>query len=515
MVSSNGLQVHTISSSHGRPFMKPTKRPVTGVLLTLLEQSSGSPISLSTRVYRAIRSAILDASLHPGDRLPSTRTLAADLAISRSTAEAAYVQLEDEGYLTRSVGNGSYVSNGAGLRAGNPSQRTALRTSIQSDALSRRGRHIADMGGCIDPRMVKAFSAGMPALESFPTDIWQRLLARHARANATDWMMYGDQQGLPQLREVLAQYLSLSRGVDCDAEQVIVLTSSQQALNLIATIMLDNGDRIWIEDPGYRGAQTAFSAAGATLVPVPVDMDGLRVDHALAVAPQARLAYVTPSHQYPLGMTLSLPRRLQLIDWARRENAWIVEDDYDSEFHYDSRPVAAIHGLDQHQRVLYIGTFSKVMFPGLRIAYLVVPKPLVASFVTARSQFDGHTSPLLQAVLADFMQDGHFMAHVRRMRDLYRARRDIFMEEMQRHLGNRLLPQAAQGGLQVACLLADQRLSDQRIAQRAAQLGIDLPLLSRLYLGETKRQGFVMGFSALTPQQIRNGIVQLAALWRG
>ncbi|HYC42510.1 MAG TPA: PLP-dependent aminotransferase family protein [Noviherbaspirillum sp.] len=489
--------------------MNTSTRTFTGALLTLLEQDGGLPGTLSTRVYRAIRSTILDSTLKAGDRLPSTRTLATDLSISRSTAEAAYAQLEDEGYLTRGVGSGSYVSAHA---ATGRQARKSHTSSLASVTLSKRGAQIARMGGCVDARVVRAFSAGMPALESFPAETWHKLLARHARHDAPQWMMYGDQQGLPALREAIAQYLSLSRGVNCDASQVIVLTSSQQALGLIAMMMLDDGDPVWLEEPGYRGAQTAFSGAGASIVPVPVDADGLRVDEGIHLQPRARLAYVTPSHQYPLGVTLSLSRRLQLIEWARQSSAWIVEDDYDSEFHYDSRPVSAIHGLDQHECVLYVGTFSKVLFPGLRLAYLVVPRQMVPAFVTARSQVDGHASPLMQAVLADFMRDGHFMAHVRRMRELYRARRDIFMEETDRHLRDRLVPLAAQGGLQTSCLLADQRQSDQRLAGLAADAGIDLPRLSRLYLGMDKRNGFVMGYSALTPTAIREGIRSLARI---
>ncbi|WP_225984583.1 MocR-like pyridoxine biosynthesis transcription factor PdxR [Noviherbaspirillum aerium] len=497
--------------------MPASGRKLSGVLLTLLEQNHDRQPSLSGRLYRAIRSAIMDGTLQAGDRLPSTRALASDLSLSRSTAEAAYAQLEEEGYLQRRTGSGSFVSSASARPVsgpGSPRGKAALPQAAPQMLLSGRGQRIADMGGCVDALEVRAFSAGMPALDSFPAATWQRLLARHARHAPQRWMMYGDRQGLPQLREAIAQYLSLSRGVDCDAQQVLVLTSSQQALTLVAMMMLDDGDQVWLEDPGYRGAQTAFSGAGATAVPVPVDGEGMRVDEALRLAPQARLAYVTPSHQYPLGMALSLPRRLQLIEWARREQAWIVEDDYDSEFHYDSRPIAAIHGLDHHQRVLYVGTFSKVLFPGIRIAYLVVPKPLVPAFVAGRSQIDGHTSPLTQAVLADFMQDGHFMAHVRRMRELYRARRDIFLDELERHLGGRLLPGSAAGGLQMSCLLPDQRNTDRNLSGIAADAGIDLPPLSRLYLGPHARQGFVMGFSALAPAEIRGAMKRLAAAWR-
>ncbi|HYD93732.1 MAG TPA: PLP-dependent aminotransferase family protein [Noviherbaspirillum sp.] len=497
-----------------RPFARSAGRAVAGVLLPLLEQGSALPGTLATRVYRAIRAAILDGTLREGERLPSTRTLAADLAVSRSTAEAAYAQLEDEGYVRRGVGSGSYVGSAPVARTGDGSAARLPPPSAPSPRFSERGRAVALAGACIDARAIRAFSAGMPALDAFPAQTWQRLLARQARRDPASWMMYSDPQGLPSLREAIAQYLALSRGVHCDASQVIVLGSSQQALGLIAMMMLDAGDPVWLEEPGYRGAQTAFAAAGATLVPVPVDADGFCVEQGLRLAPQAKLAYVTPSHQYPLGMTLSLARRLQLLAWARDNGAWIVEDDYDSEFHYDSRPVSAIQGLDRQQRVLYVGTFSKVLYPGLRLAYLVVPKPMVAAFVTARTQVDGHAPALMQAALADFMQDGHFMAHVRRMRELYRARRDILMEELQRHLGDRLLPQASQGGMQAACLLADQRTADTRIADEAAAAGIDLPPLSRLYLGAKQRNGFVMGFSALAPSDIRAGARSLARLWQ-
>jgi GntR family transcriptional regulator / MocR family aminotransferase len=488
--------------------MPSQSRQLSGALLTLLEASEAAPIALATRVYRAIRSAILDRTLRAGDRLPSTRALAADLAISRATAESAYAQLEAEGYVTRHVGDGSYVNADIPGHAARK-----LVTQVQpSNALSGRGREIASFGGCIDPREARAFSAGLPALDSFPLDVWQRLLTRHVRSPEGHWPMYADPQGEAALREAIAQYLSLSRGVDCDADRVIVLTSSQQALVLVAMLMLDPGDAVWMEEPGYRGAQTAFAAHGARLVPIPVDADGMQVEHGLHAAPHARLAYVTPSHQYPLGSALSLERRMQLLEWARREQSWIVEDDYDSEFHYDSRPIAAIHGLDRHGRVLYVGTFSKVMYPGLRLAYLVVPKPLVAAFTAARSHLDGHSPALMQLVLADFMQNGHFTAHVRRMRELYRARRDIFLDEAQRHLSPHLHPQPAAGGLQIACMLDDSRVSDRRFAARAEAAGIDLPILSRLYFGEKKQNGFVMGFSGLPPATIRDGVKKLATL---
>jgi GntR family transcriptional regulator/MocR family aminotransferase len=321
---------------------------------------------------------------------------------------------------------------------------------------------------------------------------------------------YGDPAGYAPLRESIAAYLATARGVRCSAAQVVVLTSSQQALDLAARLLVDPGDGAWLEDPGYPGARAALLAAGARVVPVPVDGDGLDVADGVRRAGRARLAYVTPSHQYPTGATLSLERRLALLAWARRTGAWIVEDDYDSEFRYDGRPLAAIQGLEPGSRVVYVGTFTKVLFPSLRLAYVVLPAELVVPFVTARTLLDGHTATLPQAVLADFIAEGHFAAHLRRMRTLYRERRDVMVDAVRGRLDGALRLGPSDAGLHVTGHL-DARADDRSAARRAARHGVETPPLSSFFLSARRSPGLVLGYAGLSPEAIRAGVRALAA----
>ncbi|MNV37500.1 HTH-type transcriptional regulatory protein GabR [compost metagenome] len=321
-------------------------------------------------------------------------------------------------------------------------------------------------------------------------------------------MRYGDPQGYFPLREAIAGYVSQTRGVNCDAQQIVVLTSSQQALQLIATLLLDSGDKVWMEDPGYRGARNAFSSVGAELVPVKVDDAGLMPDKHL---PAPRLIYLTPSHQYPTGVALSLPRRLELLALAQRQRAWIIEDDYDSEFHYDDQPMPAMQGLDRHGNVLYLGTFSKALFPSLRLAYLVLPPALVEPFTTARTVYDGHSAQLMQAVTAEFIQQGHFAAHIRYMRQLYRSRRDLLLVEVQEKLGHFATPQPAGGGLQLSVWLPPGQ--ESALTQQAQRLGVVTPGLTAQYQTPSlQRDGWLLGFSALTPGEIRAAVERLTRI---
>ncbi|MFL5581564.1 MAG: PLP-dependent aminotransferase family protein, partial [Gemmatimonadaceae bacterium] len=299
--------------------------------------------------------------------------------------------------------------------------------------------------------------------------------------------------------------------VRCEWRQVVVLTSTQQAMDLVARLALDPGDAAWIEDPGYLGARAALRAAGAHAVPVPVDGEGLDVSAGEALAPRARLAYVTPSHQYPLGATLSLARRLQLLNWAGRAGAWILEDDYDSEFRFAGRPLAAVQGLDTEGRVLYAGTFNKVMFPSLRLAYLVVPPALVDAFVAARALSDGCPPALTQAALADFIEQGHFAAHVRRMRAIYQERRDALRESAERHLAGRLTVEATDTGMHAVGWLAPDA-NDVAVSNRAATLDLDVPPLSKYYLGPTRRPGLLLSYAVAAPGAIRRGVRRLAEI---
>lgn len=468
--------------------------------LQLFERAAGAELGRREQLIRALREAIRAGELKFDERLPASRVLAADLGLSRVTVEAAFGRLEAEGYLRRAVGRGTFVAVEASGSAAAPAQRAMP----QPARLSARGRRIADGGGCHDPRRPAAFAAGSPDLRAFPQALWRQLSNRRLRRQP-ELLGYGDPQGHEDLRAAIAGYLNGARGLRCRPEQVLVLTSSQQALQLLAIMLLDDGDRVWLEEPGYRGAATAFAAAGAEIVPVRVDASGLAPAPHL---PPPRLVYATPSHQYPCGMALALPRRLALLELARAHDAWIVEDDYDSEFHYDGRTMPALQGLDAHGRVIYVGTFSKVLFPSLRLAYMVLPEPLVAPFVTARTTVDGHSAQLPQAVAADFIAEGHFAAHLRLMRALYRQRRDALLNALAPLAW--LAPQPSAGGLQIAALLPEG--SEPRFTRAAAARGIATPSLSALYRAAPRQDGWLLGYSALTPAEIADAARLLATI---
>jgi GntR family transcriptional regulator/MocR family aminotransferase len=469
-----------------------------------METTSGTAKSpLHRHLFRELRASILSGSLPGGTRLLSTRDFAEQRGVSRKTAEEAYEQLAREGYVERRQGSGTYV-----CALDLPKKRTTRLEGRRT--LSRRGRTASLAMACIEPLVVRAFGAGLPALDAFPLATWQRLVASHARRLERDDLVYGDPAGDPGLREAVATYLATARGVQCDAAQIVIVSSSQEALYLLAQLLLDPGDAAWIEEPGYYGARAALTNAGAQLVAVPVDGDGLDVAAGIALAPHARLAYVTPSNHYPLGVALSLERRLALLEWARRNDAWILEDDYDGEFRYDGRPLTAVHALDNAGRVIYVGTFSKSLFPSLRLGYVVLPADLAPSFIVARTQVDGHPPPLLQRVVADFIAFGHFDAHLRRMRAFYRERRDLALHLLTRHLGERVELGPANAGFRVVA--SPHRLrSDRDLADRAAREGLDLPTLSRLYLGRP-RQGLVLGYMGLEPLALTAGVKALAKL---
>ncbi|WP_279341296.1 PLP-dependent aminotransferase family protein [Geothrix mesophila] len=483
-----------------------------GVLFPSLALTSPGSEPLYLRLYKRIREAILTEGLKPGTRLPSSRTLAADLGVSRTTAEEALAKLEGEGFLTRRVGDGTYVSqylptsfrpaSGATSRTGAAGRRPDL---------SERGAYMAETRGCVEPLVCRPFVGGQPAPEAFPYDLWHRLMLRRSRASGQALLGYGDPAGYSPLREALSEYLISSRGVRCSPEQVLILTSSQQALDLACRMLLDPGDKAWIEDPGYLGARVALQNAGAELVPVPVDEQGLAVEQGIALAPKAKLAYVTPSHQYPTGPALSLERRLALLKWARRTGSWIIEDDYDSEFRYTGRPHPAIQGLEADAPVVYVGTLTKALFPSLRLAYVVAPKRIAEAMTRARSLQDGHSPSLSQAVLADFIHDGHISTHLRKMKNLYQGRRAILLEALAARTSGKLRVIEGEGGFHLTAFLP-QGADDTTLSTKGEKLGLELPTLSRMYLREGPAHGFVLGFAALTPSQILQGVAGLAKI---
>jgi GntR family transcriptional regulator/MocR family aminotransferase len=389
--------------------------------------------------------------------------------------------------------------------------------------LSRRGAESASHAtspGDRETSRPRAFRTGVPALDAFPWALWARLTARRLRTSAPSLADYGMPAGYAPLRAAIAAHVGAARGAACAPEQVIVTSGAQQGLELAARLLLDPGDAAWIEDPGYLGARAALASAGARLVPVPLDAEGIDVAEGRRRAPAARLAYVTPSHQYPTGVTMSAARRMALLRWARDAGAWIVEDDYDSEYRYASRPLASLQGLAHDVgdagRVLYVGTFSKTLFPGLRLGYLVVPPAFVDAFARARGVSGRHASGLEQAVLADFMDGGHHARHVRRMRVLYEERRDALVRALADHAGDALEPIVTDAGMHlVARLPLDAApMDDARIVERAAAAGIEMRALSAYAIEPLSRGGLVLGFAAHRPSDIRAGARRLATVLR-
>lgn len=480
--------------------------------LAAIDLDRSEPTALHRQLYYRLSIAILTRRLMPGTRLPPTRALAAELGVARNTVVNAFEQLLAEGYIEGKVGSGTYVSHALPDDVLQTRAKTNLPTRVKSTSatLSKRGAIIAAAPTTQwqDSGRPRAFRPGIPALDEFPFEVWRQLANKRWRTLARDLLSYGEPEGYPPLRQAIAAYLGQSRGVRCEPEQVIVVAGSQQALDLAARLLLDPGDVVWIEEPGYRGARGALLAAGAKLVPVPVDVEGLRVDVGIRKAKTARVAYVTPSHQYPLGVTMSLSRRLMLLEWAARSNAWILEDDYDSEYRYSGRPLTALQGLDNAQRVIYIGTFSKVLFPALRLGYLVVPPNLVDAFIAARVMTDRQAPVLDQAVLADFIAEGYFARHLRHMRTLYAERRAALVESVVRELDGMLEITSEQAGLHVLARLP-KGVDDRAVAQRAATQDVEAPALSDYALTHLARGGLVLGYAAVNETEIREGVHRL------
>ncbi|SKA95913.1 transcriptional regulator, GntR family [Pseudomonas extremaustralis] len=479
-----------------------------------LDDAQLRQLDLHQRIQRALRALILDGILAPGLKLPATRVLAKSLGVARDTVENAYVQLHRDGFIVRREGSGSYVCEaiGAELRgASRRRQAQAVKTSQAAPGagLSQRGRMILDSGGVNDQQVIKAFATGLPETRSFPTDVWERLQRQVMKDYRSSVLLHGDPQGSESLRKAIATYLNLERGANCAPDQVLVLSSTRQALFLCAQLLVDVGKPILLENPGYFGARKAFETAEAKVVPIDVDASGIRTDLLHADRSGAHCVYVTPSHQYPTGATLTLERRLELINWAAEKGKWVIEDDYDSEFHYAGKPTACVQGLDKYQRTLYLGTFSKTLFPGLRMGYMVLPRELVKAFTYARSMLDGHTPQILQLTLARFMEDGHYNAHVRAMRKLYAGRQAIMLDAIGKHLGHVVTACRPQGGLQIPCVL-HEGWSEEKTIRQAASAGVQLPGLSRLYAGAATQQGWLLGYSSLTAHEIETAMRRLA-----
>jgi len=467
-----------------------------------------SAVALHRQIYDRVRDGVLRGTLFSGMALPSSRQLASHLGVGRNTVIAAYEQLHAEGFLDTRIGAGTRIAalGDQALEGAAHRQQRPARTSLQT--LSRRGRRLAAQPRSNADGQGPAFVAGLPALDVFPTALWSRILARHQREAKPASLGYGQPGGHRDLRNALTDYLRESRGVVCEPEQVIVLSGAQGALDLAARMLLDPDDAVWMEEPGYLGARGALLAAGARLTPVPLREDGFDVHLAKRLQPGARLAYVTPSCQFPLGLSLSLERRLQLIDWAARNSGWIIEDDYDSEYRYCGKPLAAMQGLDGAGRVVYLGTFSKTMFPALRVGYLVVPDGLQDAFTTA-IRHSGHTVSLsLQSALAEFLEQGHYSAHLRRMRTLYARRQTRFVDLVSRHLGSLVTLDVPPGGMQMPAWLAPGS-DDRRIAEEAGRRNLSVSAMANYYLAAPERPGLYLGYAGVPDTDVEPALITL------
>lgn len=471
-------------------------------------------VSLFHQIYEGLRQAILQNRLCAEFQLPSTRSLAIDLKVSRNTIMSVYEQLVAEGYLQGKVGAGTFVAKNIPEELQRIEKRKSNAKTLSSRQIARRGKVFFETSFSFSSAANKprAFQTGFSAIDECPMEIWTRIASRRLRKMPRNQLDYCETQGYQPLREEIAKYLAASRGVRCEASQVIIVAGSQQGLDLSARVLLDVADTAWIEEPNYVGAKGALLGAGAKLIYVPLDSEGLDVKAGRKLSKKARVAYVTPSHQFPLGVVMTLSRRLQLLEWANENSAWILEDDYDSEFRYEGRPLMALQGLDRNNRVIYVGTFSKVLFPSLRLGYLVVPSDLVEGFTNTLSFISYHAPMLEQIVLTDFIREGHFGRHIRRMRSLYADRQQFLVNAIGENLSDYLEVNGDPAGMHLIAWLK-HGLNDKEIADKAMEYGVYAPPLS-FYCSTSKlRNGLLLGYTGISPSEILAGVMRLREMF--
>jgi GntR family transcriptional regulator/MocR family aminotransferase len=460
-------------------------------------------------LYAAVRGEILEGQLRPGTRLPATRDLAERYGLSRGTIVGAFEQLKSEGYVEGSVGSGTYVSKVL------PDEllQVARKAGAQPAPQRKQLKKISDYGKRVELfpsyeiRPSRAFRANLPALELFPTNLWAQIAARRLRRASTTFLLGCEPLGYYPLREAVADYLRTSRGANCNPEQVAIVAGVQEALDLTARLLLNPGDRVCMENPGYPGAAMAFEAVGAKVSAVRVDEEGMELPS--AGLRDARLVYITPGHEFPLGMTMSLARRFALLAWARKSGALIFEDDYDSEYRYSGSPIPALQGFDRNDLVIFAGSFSKVLFPSLRLGYLVIPPDLMNLFAATISLTTRHAPQVEQAVLCDFITEGHFGRHLRRMREVYAERLSVLLDEARRRLGGLLEISGIEAGLQTVGWLCEG-IDGESATRAAAARDVEVFPLSRYTRGRIAREGLQLGFAAVDAREIRRGVQDLA-----
>ncbi|ABF41173.1 transcriptional regulator, GntR family [Candidatus Koribacter versatilis Ellin345] len=461
---------------------------------------------LFQQVYAGLRDAILTGKVPAGSRLPSTREMATQLGISRTVAVTAFEQLLAEGFVTGRTGSGTYVSNAISPdvrpKRSHPA-RIALSKYGVAAAQARAAVHLPSRA---ERPLPLDFAVGCSDLETFPFALWRRLLLRSARRTRVAELDYGPPEGNSQLRELICTHVRRARAVQCDTDQVIIVNGSQQAIDLISRVLLERGDPVCIEDPSYQGTREALRVAGAKLLPIAVDAAGIIPSK---LPSRARLAFVTPSHQFPTGAILPLARRIELLRWAKRANAFIVEDDYDGEFNYAGNPLESLQGLDREGRVIYIGTFSRTIFSALRLGYLIVPKSLIAAFSAAKWLCDRHSPTLEQQTLAEFLAGGHYERYLRRVRQRNSKRREVLLESIAKHLGSRVTVTGQNAGAHIVLWLNRNRNED-KLVQAAAEVGVRVYGIAPYYIHPPRAAGLMLGYSRLRESEIEDGIRRLA-----
>src|ERR1700745_1931140 len=431
-------------------------------------------------LYSGRGSAIMEGRLKSAAQLPCTRNLAAQYGLARGTVVAAFQQLQAEGFVSSEVSAGTFVVPAPGWEMTSPTKQKPFRQVISRATIAKRAQSLLKTTFLLPAShsIGKAFRGYEPAIDLFPVELWARIAARVYRKAPRSLYGQGDEGGYPPLRRAIAGYVGFSRGVRCSAEQIIVTSGAQQALDLLARVLLDPGDEVWMEDPGYPGASQAFQNNGASVIPIPVDGDGLDVARAIKSSPAARVVYVTPANQFPLGTVMSAERRVELLSWTASAGAWIIEDEYDAEYRYSGKPIASLHSLDRSGSVIYVGTFTKMLFNALRIGFIVVPERLSEAFRIARSFIDRHAPTLDQAVLTEFINEGHFGHHVRKMRQVYSERSRLLTEEANRRLSGLLDVEHAQSGMRTVAWIKT-RVTEMALTRRAEQLGLEVIPMSK------------------------------------
>jgi len=482
------------------------------VLFSFLNLDKHSAIPLFQQLNTQIRQAVLSGRLSSGKRLPASRILAIEIGVSRTTVITAFEQLVAEGYLESRIGSGTFVASNLDKSISEFPPTLNLRQSElpqQPSRLSRRGALLAKSLSYVVPKYPKSFLPNQPAFDQFPFGVWSRLVARQNRNPGYDKLNYGNAAGYSPLRRAIAGYLHHTRGIKCDEGQIIVVTGAQMALGLSAWVLLDPGDTVIMEDPSLLVTRDTLTGFGGRIVNAPVDKNGMNVSAGIAKAPDARMAIVAPSHQYPLGVTLSLSRRLELLAWSNQAESWIIEDDYDSEFRFSGAPLAPLQTIDQNGRVIYVGTFSKVLFPSLRIGYLVVPPELVDAYCAAIGLLIRNTPTLNQATLAEFIDNGHFSAHIRKMRLLYVERHEAIVAAVRKDLSGMVDISPAQAGMNVIGWLGSNS-KDIEVEYKLKVHGILSSAMSPRFIEQSPRPGLLLGFGCTPVEKIQPAIQKMA-----